>query len=177
MTIKLPVMNYLAQRWNLPSTIVDAADFYQLRRMSCEELDARATYSEGKGSRREVIHEAGIEFDLVFQKGAELYRFPEYWVSFRSLTFEFQGKLQTKSFALVQPVLDKKGSVARRASASVQSAETPESQKTHAEGTHAERAKPALMYNGCGAAKFLTFAERSLPREEDSEESWHDRQN
>lgn len=171
MTIKLPVMNYLAQRWNLPSAIVDQADFYQLRRMACEELDAKATYSEGKGSRREVIHEAGIEFELVFQKGAELYRYPEYWVSFRSLTFEFQGRMQTKSFALVQPVLDKKGSVARRASASVQSPE-----KTKDCPTNSLIGKQLLtkITTDSTGQKRTTWLELSQPKEKDSEEGWHE---
>ena len=160
MTIKLPVMNHLAQRWNLPPFIVELCDYYRLKRMPASEFFFNSILTcEGKLE----IQEAGLTFQVIFQNGMPPAKFTEFWVSFRSMTFEFQGKMETKSIALVQPV--KEGKVRKEAPQGPrdQSAQIPKSPKPAQVSQVSQVSQGNLTC--IMPTQWKTWAERALPAE------------
>lgn len=120
--IPLPTMNRICKYWNLPSEFQEACDYYFLRNYSDQDFVSLLSISE---DGHPIIQEYGINFQVLFQgDAAKVYtangerdkrKEPNntfYWCSFRSLTFEFGGKKETKSFVLVQ--VDKKGGVGEK---------------------------------------------------------------
>lgn len=113
MTLSLPLMNNLCKRWNLPTPIREACDLYFLRRISDPEFVSLLIQGEEPG--QVFIREFGVAFEVVFlndslrvyTKNGEKEQRSEpndtfYWLSFRSITFDFQGTKCTKSYVLVQ---------------------------------------------------------------------------
>ncbi|MCY1413198.1 hypothetical protein D9M71_286250 [compost metagenome] len=113
MTISLPLMNNLCKRWTLPTHIQKDCDLYFLRNFSdAEFVQVLKPSSDGNDL---LIQEYGVNFIVIFQHGAdkvytkngELAKRNEpnntnYWCSFRSITFNWQGVACTKSYVLVQ---------------------------------------------------------------------------
>lgn len=117
MTLPLPTMNRICKHWNLPQEFQESCDYYFLRNYSDQDFVSLLQVSS-EGSI--FIPEYGINFQVLFLgdaaqvyvRNGELAKRNEpnntfYWCSFRSLTFEFAGRKETKSFVLVQ--VDKKG--------------------------------------------------------------------
>lgn len=121
MSIPLPLMNNLCKRWILPDHIKNNCDLYYLKHISDIEFARTVQLKD----THIVFREHGIDFEVIFQHGAaetytrcgELEKRKEsndvhYWLSFRSLTFDWNGKDCTKSYVLVQVDKgQKKGSV------------------------------------------------------------------
>lgn len=111
--ISLPLMNNLCKRWILPSHIQKDCDLYFLRNLSDQEFIQLVKPSADGNDL--LISEYGVNFTVIFQHGAdkvytrngELDKRNEpnntnYWCSFRSITFNWQGVPCTKSYVLVQ---------------------------------------------------------------------------
>lgn len=169
--ISLPLMNNLCKRWILPEHIQAQCDHYFLRNVSDTVLAGSLIPSE-EGM---FIHEGGVNFQVIFMYDAaqvyskhHQYRLqnpePSYWCSFRSLSFEWQGVIQTKSYVLIQ--VDKgretKDLIGARAPKAPEAGERFR-QEVLKPMAHAER-------YGMGAERFVSFLERSQPIERDSEE-------
>lgn len=113
MSLSLPLMNNLCKRWTLPSHIQKDCDLYFLRSFSDQEFVQSLKISPD--GLNLIIQEYGVNFVVIFQHGAEkvyerngeLAKRNEpnntnYWCSFRSITFKWQGVDCTKSYVLVQ---------------------------------------------------------------------------
>lgn len=166
MTIKLPVMNFLTQRWALPNYIVEQADYYTLRKVTCFELERRLQWIEGEELPR--IQQDGLTFLVVFQHGADKLwyenKITSFWVSFRSLTFEFQGSMVTKSYALVQPVKEARSEERKRERAITENAGTLgtlETQGTPFPKDPFPNGSPELQFKN----QWATWADRTAPKE------------
>lgn len=118
MSIPLPLMNNLCKRWILPDHIKNNCDLYYLKHISDIEFARTVQLKD----THIVFREHGIDFEVIFQHGAaetytrcgELEKRKEsndvhYWLSFRSLTFDWNGKDCTKSYVLVQVDKGQKG--------------------------------------------------------------------
>jgi hypothetical protein len=117
MSIKLPVMRMLCYRWMLPQTVAEQCDYYFLDRPSFPDF---ANSLQMKDSRLH-INRHGIDFEVVFQNGAEVTYADcikkelagdpcvqvTFWCSFRSLTFEWAGTEHKRAVVLVQPAREK----------------------------------------------------------------------
>lgn len=113
MSLSLPLMNNLCKRWTLPAHIQKDCDLYFLRNLSDQEFVQSLKLAPDGMSL--FIQEYGVNFTVIFQHGAdkvytrngELAKRNEpnntnYWCSFRSITFKWQGLDCTKSYVLVQ---------------------------------------------------------------------------
>lgn len=113
MSISLPMMNNLCQRWRLPPFFQEKCDFYFLRNYGDWELPELLQQDAETGEL--YIRVFGIPYKVVwmyeaeetFQKAGGLEPRTEltslnYWCSFRSITFEFEGKKCIKSYVLIQ---------------------------------------------------------------------------
>lgn len=113
MSLSLPLMNNLCKRWTLPEHIQKDCDLYFLRSYPDAEFVQLLKLSADGNDL--LIPEYGINFTVIFQHGAEkvytrngeLAKRNEpnntnYWCSFRSITFNWQGVACTKSYVLVQ---------------------------------------------------------------------------
>lgn len=111
--ISLPLMNNLCKRWTLPTHIQKDCDLYFLRNLSDQEFVSCLKLSADGNDL--LISEYGVNFTVLFQHGAdkiytrngELAKRNEpnntnYWCSFRSITFQWQGVACVKSYVLVQ---------------------------------------------------------------------------
>lgn len=111
MSIPLPLMNNLCKHWTLPNHIIRKCDLYYLKHISDPEFAAAVQVKD----THMILREHGVDFEVIFQHGAaqvythcgELDKRKEpndvhYWLSFRSLTFSWNGKDCTKSYVLVQ---------------------------------------------------------------------------
>lgn len=111
--ISLPLMNNLCKRWTLPTHIQKDCDLYFLRNLSDQEFVSCLKLSADGNDL--LISEYGVNFVVLFQHGAdkvytrngELAKRNEpnntnYWCSFRSITFQWQGVACVKSYVLVQ---------------------------------------------------------------------------
>lgn len=138
MTIKLPPMQLLAKRWNLPQHIIAEANYYQLDKVTWEQAKLLQTVG--------TIHRDKLVFEVISLKDLDLHKAcPEVWVSYRSLTFEFKGEQQTYSFALLQPAFSQRAKV-----------------------TKPKSATPLVETKRSRFPSFRTFADLSQPKELDS---------
>ena len=117
MSIKLPVMRMLCYRWMLPQTVAEQCDCYFLDRPTFPDF---ANSLQMVNSRLH-INRHGIDFEVVFQNGAEVTYADcikkelagdpcvqvTFWCSFRSLTFEWAGTEHKRAVVLVQPAREK----------------------------------------------------------------------
>lgn len=174
MSISLPMMNNLCQRWRLPPFFQEKCDFYFLRNYGDWELPDLLQKEEESNDLFIKVH--GISYKVVwmyeaeetFEKAGGLAPRTEltslaYWCSFRSITFDFEGKSCTKSYVLIQvDRKDKQGSEGAK----------PLSGLTSSEKQTRELRKPLFHaeHYGSGPKTFRTFAELSQKVEKDSEE-------
>ena len=109
--ISLPLMNNLCKRWILPEHIQTQCDHYFLRNVSDTVLAGSLTATEDGM----FIQDEGVNFQIIFMyDAAQTYRRafelkhspdfkePNYWCSFRSLSFYWNGVTCTKSYVLIQ---------------------------------------------------------------------------
>lgn len=167
MSIQLPILNNLCKRWILPPHFRNQCDLYFLRNYSQKEMQNQLDYAE----QVPFIRELGVNFEVLFMYEAQEVFMQNlsdkepsavhYWLSFRSLSFEWNGETCTKSFVLVQ--LDKKP----------KSREIELAEKIEKLGYTAP-VKSANLGNfketfAVVKNNFRTFAERSQPTEKDDE--------
>ena len=164
--ISLPLMNNLCKRWTLPTHLQKDCDFYFLRNYSDPDLiEVLKASPDGMDL---FIQEYGINFTVIFQHGAdkvyekngELAKRNEpnntnYWCSFRSITFQWQGVACTKSYVLVQ--------VDRGVKDHRDFKEEKEERKIGLSPAH------AASYGTCPRKTFTTFAERSQLKDSEEE--------
>ena len=171
MSISLPMMNNLCQRWRLPPFFQEKCDFYFLRNYGDWELPELLQQEDE--TEELYIRVFGIPYKVVwmyeaedtFQKAGGLEPRTEltslnYWCSFRSITFEFEGKSCTKSYVLIQ--VDRKEKQEKQGSdgAKPLSGLTSETRNLLKPLRHAQNCES-------GTAKFKSFAELSQPKEKD----------
>lgn len=121
MSIRLPELRHLSYRWELPTYIKEQCDYYFLDRVNFPQLASEAILTpEGHH-----IEKHGIKFQIVFQNGAlEDYAIcirqeqsgnpcvhKTFWLSYRSISYDWNGEVKTHSIVLVQPARDKKRSM------------------------------------------------------------------
>lgn len=162
--ISLPLMNNLCKRWILPEHIQAQCDHYFLRNIS-DTILAGSLVATEEGM---FIQDAGVNFQVIFMyDAAQTYSQyplwvksglpePHYWCSFRSLSFEWNGEVCTKSYVLIQ--VDK-----GKETKDLIGARAP---KAPAAG---ERRLFTPIYSNTPKT-FGTYIERSQPIERDSEE-------
>lgn len=170
--ISLPLMNNLCKRWILPEHIKKDCDLYFLRNLSDQEFVQSLKHSADGNDL--IIQEYGISFTVIFQHGAdkvytrngELAKRNEpnntnYWCSFRSITFNWQGVNCVKSYVLVQ--------VDKGNHSSLDSVKEKETTRARAVGTprakiENPKANPNIQ-TYTEITYFTSFAERSQPIE------------
>lgn len=117
MPINIPPMRYITSRWELPSSIQEMCDHYFLERLSFPDLANSTKLQDGKL----CIHKHGTDFQIVFQMGAEKVYSDclaneakgdpciqkTFWLSYRSITWSWNGEEKTDSIVLVQAARDK----------------------------------------------------------------------
>lgn len=118
MTINLPELRNLSYRWELPRTIIDACDYHFLDRVNYPQLASEIKID----TKAEIfIRKHNINFKVVFQNGAEV-KYAEcmqrelkgeppvhvtFWLSYRSMSYKWNGEVKTISIVLVQPARPK----------------------------------------------------------------------
>lgn len=165
--ISLPLMNNLCKRWILPEHIQAQCDHYFLRNIS-DTILAGSLVATEEGM---FIQDAGVNFQVIFMyDAAQTYsqypmwvksglKEPNYWCSFRSLSFEWNGVTCTKSYVLIQVDKGKetKDLIGVRAP---KAPETGERSSNYQHKVYVE-----------GMKKFYSFADKSQPIEKDERDS------
>ena len=164
--ISLPLMNNLCKRWVLPQHIQAQCDHYFLRNISDTVLAGSLVATE----QGMFIQDAGVNFQVIFMyDAAQTYsqaqrwtnsgmKEPNYWCSFRSLSFEWNGVTCTKSYVLIQVDKGKE----TKDLIGVRAPKAPE--------TGEKKFKDVVVIgagNYRGKLPFTSFAERSQPIEKD----------
>lgn len=118
MTINLPELRHLSYRWELPTSIIQACDHHFLERLTYPELADLVRIGQGAEI---YIEKHGVQFKIVFQNEAEL-SYAEcmkrelqgescvhktFWLSYRSMSYKWNGEVKTISVVLVQPARPK----------------------------------------------------------------------
>lgn len=166
--ISLPLMNNLCKRWILPEHIQAQCDHYFLRNVSDTILVGSLIPTE----EGVFINDSGVSFQVIFMyDAAQTYsqaqrwinsgmKEPNYWCSFRSLSFEWNGETITKSYVLIQVDKGKetKDLIGARAPKAPEAGERNLSRNNWTLSTETH------------SRNFKSFAERSQPIERDSEE-------
>lgn len=117
-TINLPELRNLSYRWELPTSIREACDYHFLDRLSYPQLaDAITLAKDGTVQ----LEKHGIFFTAVFQNGSELIYseclqrelkgdpcvHKSFWLSYRSMSYKWNGEVKTISIVLIQPARPK----------------------------------------------------------------------
>lgn len=119
-TINLPELRNLSYRWELPTSIKEACDYHFLDRLSYPQLADAVQLGKDKQASM-YIEKHGIHFQIVFQNGAEV-SYTEcmkrelagepcvhktFWLSYRSMSYKWNGEVKTISIVLIQPARPK----------------------------------------------------------------------
>lgn len=175
MSLSLPLMNNLCKRWSLPPHIIQNCDFYFLKNVDDPAfVQLLEVELEEDQTSYFFIEEYAIRFRVIFQHDSlEVYRKngeadkrnepnnTKYWLSFRSITFNHNGKDCTRSYVLVQ--VDKGQKKESNQELDGGRGAAPD----HVNGNGNTNPK---VYNPKQIKMFNSFADKSQPKEHEIDE-------